>query len=183
MKVTPVRQPLAEVAWHARNDMPVVIWGEKEQRWVVVTFAGWFRLRIADGDHPTHRVSLSRGELVHLLGLKSGNEVVEAGIVHPERPAHAMSVHADPGHHEPVSPERRFFRLLKAERQDISRASGSNLLSMVQAPASRPSSWASTASHSACSANRCVSLTRGQRGCATRISRSVSDRTARSAAS
>ncbi|HRH95729.1 MAG TPA: ATP-binding cassette domain-containing protein [Prosthecobacter sp.] len=119
MKVTPVRQPLAEVAWHARNDMPVVIWGEKEQRWVVVTFAGWFRLRIADGDHPTHRVSLSRGELVHLLGLKSGNEVVEAGIVHPERPAHAMSVHADPGHHEPVSPERRFFRLLKAERQDI----------------------------------------------------------------
>jgi putative ABC transport system ATP-binding protein len=119
MKVTPVRQPLAEVVWHARNDMPVVIWSEKEQRWIVVTFAGWFRLRIADGDHPTHRVSLSRGELVHLLGLKSGNEVVEAGIVHPERPAHAMSVHADTGHHEHVSPERRFFRLLKAERQDI----------------------------------------------------------------
>ncbi len=119
MKVTPVRQPLAEVLWHARQDLPVVVWSEKEQRWIVVTFAGWFRLRIADGDHPTHRLSLSRSELVRLLGLKNVNEVVEAGVVHPERPAHVMSVHADAEHHEHVSPERRFFRLLKAERQDI----------------------------------------------------------------
>ncbi len=119
MKVSPVRQPLAEVLWHARRDLPVVIWSDEERRWIVVTFAGWFRLRIADGDHPTHRVSISRSELVRMLGLKSGNVVVEAGIVHPERPAHAMSVHAEPEHHEHVSPERRFFRLLKAERQDI----------------------------------------------------------------
>jgi putative ABC transport system ATP-binding protein len=119
MKVSPVRQPLAEVLWHARQDLPVVIWSDEERRWIVVTFAGWFRLRIADGDHPTHRVSISRSELVRMLGLKSGNVVVEAGIVHPERPAHAMSVHAEPEHHEHVSPERRFFRLLKAERQDI----------------------------------------------------------------
>jgi putative ABC transport system ATP-binding protein len=68
MKVSPVRQPLAEVLWHARHDMPVVIWSAKEQRWIVVTFAGWFRLRIADGDHPTHRVSISRSELVRLAG-------------------------------------------------------------------------------------------------------------------
>lgn len=119
MKVSPVRQPLAEVLWHARQDLPVVIWSEKEDRWFVVTFAGWFRLRIADGNHPTHRVSLSRTELVRLLGLKSVNEVVEAGIVHPEQPARAMSAHANAGHHDHVSPERRFFRLLKAERQDI----------------------------------------------------------------
>ncbi|MBK8094941.1 MAG: ATP-binding cassette domain-containing protein [Verrucomicrobiaceae bacterium] len=119
MKVTPVRQPLAEVLWHARQDLPVVIWSAKEKKWVVVTFAGWFRLRIADGDHPTHRLSISRSELVRMLGLQSVNEVVEAGVVHPERPAHAMSIHADPEHHDHVSPERRFFRLLKAERQDI----------------------------------------------------------------
>jgi putative ABC transport system ATP-binding protein len=119
MKVSPVRQPLAEVLWHARQDLPVVVWSGKDRKWIVVTFAGWFRLRIADGDHPTHRVSISRSELVRLLGLKSVNEVVEAGIVHPERPAHAMSVHADVEDHEHVSPERRFFRLLKAERQDI----------------------------------------------------------------
>lgn len=119
MKIAPVRQPLAEVLWHARQDLPVVIWSGKEQRWIVVTFAGWFRLRIADGDHPRHRVSISRSELVRMLGLESVNEVVEAGIVHPERPAQAMSAHADAEHHEHVSPERRFFRLLRAERQDI----------------------------------------------------------------
>lgn len=119
MKVTPVRQPLAEILWHARNDLPVVIWNAKAQKWIVMTFAGWFRLRIADGDHPTHRLSISRSELVRMLGLQSVNEVVEAGVVHPERPAHAMSIHADPEHHDHVSPERRFFRLLKAERQDI----------------------------------------------------------------
>lgn len=119
MKVSPVRQPLAEVLWHARGDLPVVLWNAKDQKWIVVTFAGWFRLRIADGDHPTHRLSISRSELVRILGLKNVNEVVEAGIVHPERPAHGMSIHADPEHHDHVSPERRFFRLLKAERQDI----------------------------------------------------------------
>ncbi|MBE2287451.1 MAG: ABC transporter ATP-binding protein [Prosthecobacter sp.] len=119
MKVTPVRQPLAEVLWNARGDLPVVIWSAKEQRWIVVTFAGWFRVRIADGEHPTHRISISRGDLAAMLGLKSANEVVEAGVVHQERPAHAMSIHADPEHHDHVSPERRFFRLLKAERQDI----------------------------------------------------------------
>lgn len=119
MKVSPVRQPLAEVLWHARQDLPVVIWNGKEQKWIVVTFAGWFRLRITDGDHPTHRVSISRSELVRMLGLKSVNEVVEAGIVHPERPAQTMSAHADAEDHEHVSPERRFFRLLRAERQDI----------------------------------------------------------------
>lgn len=119
MKVTPVRQPLAEVLWHARADLPVVLWSEKQRRWIVVTFAGWFRVRIADGEHPTHRLSVSRSELAAMLGLKNAGEAVEAGIVHPERPAHAMSVHADPEHHDHVSPARRFFRLLNAERQDI----------------------------------------------------------------
>ncbi|MBL9130132.1 MAG: ATP-binding cassette domain-containing protein, partial [Verrucomicrobiaceae bacterium] len=119
MKITPVRQPLAEVLWHARQDLPVVIWSVKEKKWIVVTFAGWFRLRIADGDHPTHRISISRSELVRVLGLQGVNEVVEAGVVHQERPAHAMSIHADPEHHDHVSPQRRFLRLLKAERQDI----------------------------------------------------------------
>ena len=134
MRVSPVRLPLAEVVWRAHHDMPVVVWSAKESRWIVITFAGWFRLRIADGDHPTHRVTISRGELVQLLGLKNLNEVVEAGIVHPERPAHDMSVHAavareahvhgeehghGHGHGLHVSPARRFFRLLKAERGDI----------------------------------------------------------------
>ena len=132
MHVTPVRLPLAEVVWRAHHDMPVVVWSAKESRWIVITFAGWFRLRIADGEHPTHRVTISRGELVQLLGLKSVNDVVEAGIVHPERPAHDMSVHAavarevhthgdghGNGHAPHVSPVRRFLRLLKAERGDI----------------------------------------------------------------
>lgn len=132
MHVTPVRLPLAEVVWRAHHDMPVVVWSAKESRWIVITFAGWFRLRIADGDHPTHRVTLSRTELVQRLGLANVSEVIEAGIVHPERPAHEMSVHAavaqevhthgsehGNGHAVHVSPERRFFRLLKAERGDI----------------------------------------------------------------
>ncbi|MEZ5387837.1 MAG: ATP-binding cassette domain-containing protein [Prosthecobacter sp.] len=126
MHVSPVRLPLADVIWHAQQDTPVAIWSTREQRWVVVTFAGWFRVRVADGEHPTHRVSLSRSELAKMLGINSVETVVEAGIVHAERPAHDMSSHAEPveddGHshgHEHVSPQRRFFRMLRAERQDI----------------------------------------------------------------
>jgi putative ABC transport system ATP-binding protein len=61
--------------------------------------------------------------------LDSVNEVVEAGIVHPERPAHGMSSQSqDHGHghghghahgHETMKPQKRFWRLLKAEKEDI----------------------------------------------------------------
>ncbi len=122
MHVSPVRQPLAEVIWNSHHDTPVAIWSEQEHRWVIITFAGWFRVRIADGDHPTHRITLSRMQLAKMLGLPGVEAVVEAGIVHPERPAHEMSVHAHihgDHDHEDISPQRRFFKLLKAEKQDI----------------------------------------------------------------
>ncbi|MCB1279327.1 ATP-binding cassette domain-containing protein [Prosthecobacter sp.] len=121
MRVSPIRQPLAEVIWQAHHDTPVVIWHAVESRWIVITFAGWFRLRIAEGEHPEQRLSISRTELVRMLGLNRIDETVEAGIVHPERPAHGMSSHS--GHHatehDHISPVRRFFGLLKAEKQDI----------------------------------------------------------------
>lgn len=68
MYVSPVWLPLAEVIWLAHHDMPVVVWSAKNQRWVVITHAGWFRVRIADGDHPTHRLTLWRNELLSQLG-------------------------------------------------------------------------------------------------------------------
>lgn len=128
LKVAPVRQPLAQVIWNARADLPVTLWCAPEQRWIVITFAGWFRVRIADGDHPTHRRTITRSQLVRLLGLRGVDDVVEAGVVHPVRPAHSISVHSEEAdadhsahhhHHQHISPERRFFRLLKGERQDI----------------------------------------------------------------
>ena len=117
MRVSPVRLPLSEAIWQAHHDTPVVVWNKNEARWVVITFAGWFGLRLADGDHPTHRITVSRTQLVRMLGLSSVNEVVEAGIVHPERPAHGMSSHADGLEH--MSPAKRFLGLLKAEKEDI----------------------------------------------------------------
>lgn len=139
--VSPVRMPLSELVWQAHNDTPVVIWSAKEQNWIVITFAGWLRLRMADGDHPTERRSITRKELVQRLSLSGPNDVIEAGIVHPQRAAHDMSVHAElarhaqmygnqvhgnhrnghgHGHGHPhVSPVTRFFRLLQAERQEI----------------------------------------------------------------
>ncbi len=117
MHVSPVRLPLSEAIWQAHHDTPVVVWSKMEARWVVITFAGWFGLRLTDGDHLTHRITVSRTQLARMLGLTSVNEVVEVGIVHPERPAHGMSVQAT--HHQHMSPAKRFFGLLKAERQDI----------------------------------------------------------------
>lgn len=119
MRVSPLRQPLSEAVWHAHNDTPVVIWCQPESRWIVVTFAGWFRLRIADGDHPTNRVTISRSELARRLGLKSVHEVVEAAIVQPERPAHSLSAHSDGDHESHVTPVQRFMSMIHAERQDI----------------------------------------------------------------
>ncbi len=124
-RVTPIRQKLSEALWHAREDMPLALWCARESRWVVVTYAGWFKVRVTDGDHPTHRVSLSRRELVDLLGLNGPDEMVEAGLAQPLSIAASASIPGDAGHghghgdHDSVSPTRRFMRLLKGERQEI----------------------------------------------------------------
>ena len=123
MQVSPIRMPLSEAIWQAHQNTPIVIWNAKESRWLVITYAGWFTLRIADGDHPTHRVTISRSQLAEMLGLGGVHDVVEAGIVQPERPAHGMSSHSEHGahggEHAHASPVQRFLGLLRAEKQDI----------------------------------------------------------------
>jgi len=117
MHVSPIRMKLAEAVWQAHHDTPVVIWHAQESRWVVITYAGLFTLRVADGEHPTHRTTLSRKEFVRRLGLNSPEDMVEAAVVQPERPAHAMSTHAHGGPR--MNPAKRFFALLRAEKHDI----------------------------------------------------------------
>jgi len=117
MHVSPMRMPLVEAIWQAHHDTPVVIWHAQESRWVVITHAGLFRLRVAEGDHPTHRLTVSRKEFARSLGLNSPESMVEAAVVQPERPAHAMSCHA---HDNPrMNPAKRFLALLQAEKHDI----------------------------------------------------------------
>ena len=82
MQVSPVRMPLSEAVWQAHADTPVLIWSSVESRWLVITYAGWFSLRLADGEHPTHRLTLRRQALADLVGVESVHTVVEAGIVH-----------------------------------------------------------------------------------------------------
>ncbi len=124
MQVSPVRLPLSEVIWHAHADSPVVIWSSVESRWLVITFAGWFRLRMADGEHPGLRVTVARQELAALVGVESVHAVVEAGIVHLDRGAEGLSDAPKPGHdahhdHASVSPARRFIGLLLAEKREV----------------------------------------------------------------
>lgn len=117
MRVSPVRMALADVIWQAHHDTPVVIWHAAESRWIVITYAGLFYLRIADGDHPTHRLTISRKELARRLGCQSPHETVEAGVVQPERTAQGMSAQA---HGETLlNPAKRFLALLRAEKPDI----------------------------------------------------------------
>ncbi len=124
MQVSPVRLPLSEVVWHAHADSPVVIWSSVESRWLVITFAGWFRLRMADGEHPDLRVTVTRQELAALVGVESVHAVVEAGIVHLDQGAEGLSDAPKPGHdahhdHDGVSPARRFIGLLLAEKREV----------------------------------------------------------------
>lgn len=124
MQVSPARLPLSEAVWQAHADSPVVIWSSVESRWMVITYAGWFSLRLADGEHPTHRVTVTRQALARRVGVESVHAVVEVGIVHLDRGARGLSAarsHDDGGHHAPgaVSPARRFIALLLAEKQEV----------------------------------------------------------------
>lgn len=126
MQVAPVRMPLSEAVWQAHADSPVVIWSSVESRWLVVTYAGWFNLRLADGEHPTHRVTITRHALARLVGVESVNSQVEAGIVHLDRAASGLSAAPQTGtgahaahEHVTMSPARRFVSLLLAEKQEV----------------------------------------------------------------
>ena len=124
MQVSPVRLPLSEAVWQAHADSPVVIWSSAESRWLVITYAGWFSLRLADGEHPTHRITLTRQALARRLGVESVHAVVEAGIVHLDRAAQELSAAPQHGHaahhdHAGLSPARRFIGMLLAEKQEV----------------------------------------------------------------
>jgi ABC-type bacteriocin/lantibiotic exporter with double-glycine peptidase domain len=124
MHVSPVRMPLSQLVWQAHHETPVVIWNARESKWLIISFSGWFSLRLTDPDHPAEHLTISRGQLAKALGLTSVDDTVEGGIVHPERPAHGMSSQSrqepNGAGHEHVSPVRRFFGLIRAERQDVS---------------------------------------------------------------
>lgn len=128
MQVSPVRLPLSEAVWQAHADSPVVIWSSVESRWLVITYAGWFSLRLADGEHPTHRVTVTRQALARRVGVEGVHAPVEAGIVHLDRGAHGLSdgpktdhsaSHSHSPDHVTVSPARRFIALLLAEKQEV----------------------------------------------------------------
>jgi putative ABC transport system ATP-binding protein len=109
--------PLADAIWQAHHNTPVVIWHPSESRWLVITHAGLFTLRLLDGVDPTSYKTVTRKSFTVMLGLNDPREEVDAAVVQLECPAHGMSSHAqgDLG----TNPGKRFFALLKAEKNDI----------------------------------------------------------------
>ena len=109
--------PLADAIWQAHHNTPVVIWHPSESRWLVITHAGLFTLRLMDGADPTSYKTVTRKSFTVMLGLSGPSEEVDAAVVQLECPAHGMSSHAhgDLG----TNPGKRFFALLKAEKKDI----------------------------------------------------------------
>lgn len=117
--------PLKDAVWRARRDTPVVLRSATPGRWIVVTHAGWFRVRIADSSAPEERRTVSREQLARMLGVTSISEVVEATVIDPEY--HSRNIRDDEAeagahgdtHHSSLSPLRRFLGFLSCEKQDI----------------------------------------------------------------
>jgi ABC-type bacteriocin/lantibiotic exporter with double-glycine peptidase domain len=109
--------PLADAIWQAHHNTPVVIWHCKESRWLVITRAGLFTLRLLDGTNPTSYTTVTRRNFTLMLGLSDSHEEVDAAVVQLECPAHGMSSHAQGA--LGMNPGKRFFALLKAEKKDI----------------------------------------------------------------
>jgi putative ABC transport system ATP-binding protein len=148
LRLTPARLPLSEAVWHSHLDTPVILWSEPEQRYLIVSHAGTFQVKLAlYGDAELPSETITRSQLAARLGLASVNDVVEVGIVHPLSPGEAASVeadhqakqlalrygalshrrelvkhgahgHAEGGHHS-MPPFRRFLKILRPERRDI----------------------------------------------------------------
>lgn len=148
LMLTPARMPLSEAVWHAHLDTPVVFWSDIEQRYLIVSYAGIFVVRLALYDDPEGgAVTISRAKLAARLGLADVSHPVEMGIIHPLSPAEGASTGSDPFAEQttvrhgtrgnrnsrqerphPVDahadlhgmpPLSRFLRILRPERRDI----------------------------------------------------------------
>lgn len=149
LRLTPSRMPLAEAVWQAQTDAPVVLWCGPESRFLIVSYAGAFKVRLACYENATmDSMTISRARLAARMGLRSVADPVEAGLIHPQSPQKAASIeiaHDDSelasrygtfshrkqheehqagdgsshDHHHHMSPFRRLLGLLRPERRDI----------------------------------------------------------------
>lgn len=135
MRIQPMRMSLADAIWRILEDQPMVVWQPNPGRWIVLRRHSFFRVRISCADQPMEVQAISRKNLVSKLGLKAIHDIVDLGVVTPERPAEglrgreldqtasllpAYHVQAEThDHHDHISPIRRFFGLLKPEGKDV----------------------------------------------------------------
>lgn len=119
LHVAPSRTTIADAVWNANVNLPMVAWSPIENRWLVIRKHGFFRARISTPDRPIEVATLSRIEIARRLGLSSPNEVIEMGVVSPERPAEPTGPRHDAHHHSHISPARRFLGLMRPELPDV----------------------------------------------------------------
>lgn len=144
LKLTPARLPLSEAVWKAHADTPVVLWSERERRFLIISRASAFKVRLASFDDVAGgAVTISRAKLARLVGLKNVNEEIEVALIQSQTPTGRASAvtekkedsphhrsekrshrngHPSPsnsGHHSHMPPFRRFLRILQPERRDI----------------------------------------------------------------
>ncbi|MCA1962391.1 MAG: ABC transporter ATP-binding protein/permease [Prosthecobacter sp.] len=141
MRIQPMRLPLADAVWRVPDDQPMVAWQPDPGRWIVLRRHSFFRVRISCPETPLESETISRRDLARRLGLQKVSEVVDLGVVTPERPAEGLRGrdeqnsasllpayhvkaelqerlhHGQHGHH--VSPVRRFLGLMRPEMPDV----------------------------------------------------------------
>lgn len=146
LRLSTTRVPLSEAVWHAHLDAPVVLWCEPENRFLIVSYASTFKVRLARYDHGLDESeTLTRAKLAARMGLKSVNDSIEVALIHPSSPArdasatnvlkeeeassryvtrshrssHGHAEHDASHSHHHLPPFRRFLRILNPERRDI----------------------------------------------------------------
>jgi len=148
LRLSESHMPLSEAVWHAHLDSPIVLWCEPEQKFLIVSYASTFRVRLARYDQGMESSeTISRARLAVRMGLRSVSDQVEVGLIHAQSPARDASfsnelqkkelanrygtrshrqspsekqrpAEADHEHHH-MPPFRRFLKILRPERRDI----------------------------------------------------------------
>jgi putative ABC transport system ATP-binding protein len=136
MRIQPFRLSLADAIWMAREEQPLIVWQANPGRWLLLRKHSFFRVRVSFPGPSQNTETMRRRELAARLGLTGVHEVVDLGVVAPERPAdavrgrddqqasallpsfHVQHDHGD-AHHAHISPIKRFIGLLKPEMKDV----------------------------------------------------------------
>ncbi|MCW5623355.1 MAG: ABC transporter ATP-binding protein [Burkholderiales bacterium] len=123
LSFAPAQVSITDAAWIADARSPLVTWSDLENRWLVIRKRGVMGVSISTAETPLELERISRRDLAHRLGHRSGDDRIDVGTIHlpnvfPDTGG-APGAGSHRSHDDSPGPVRRYLDVLRPEWPEI----------------------------------------------------------------